>query len=124
MAPSTSAKAAVPFILRLILLTIEPLFAVMGSILVFTDPGTYASMSTRHAVTFAPDTAFLYTTMGGGWLYFAYVEAVVLRATDEYVKALFHPIATTRGVVPRSIRKSRVFTSTSKTGLTNEVHQL
>lgn len=80
---STSAKAAVPFVFRLILLTIEPLFAVMGSILVFTDPATYASSVTRHSVTFSPDTTFLYTSLGGAWLYFAFMEAVILRLTDE-----------------------------------------
>lgn len=82
-AVTASAKVAVPFLYRLILLTIEPLFAVMGSLLVLTDPATYASSVTRHSVTFSPDTTFLYTALAGAWLYFAFVEAVVLRATDE-----------------------------------------
>ncbi|CAN8101777.1 unnamed protein product [Discula destructiva] len=83
MSSTPSAKTAVPFVYRLILLTIEPLFAVMGSILVFTDPSTYAGSVTRHAVKFTPDTAFLYTGLGGAWLYFAFMEAVVLRLVDD-----------------------------------------
>lgn len=83
MSPTISAKTAVPFIYRLIILTIEPIFAVMGSMLVFRDPAMYAGSVTRHSVTFTPDTAFLYTGLGGVWLYFAFVEAVVLRLFDD-----------------------------------------
>lgn len=85
MSPTISAKTAVPFVYRLILLTIEPFFAVMGSILVFRDPATYAGSTTRHLVSFTPDTKFLYTALGGSWLFFAFVEAVILRFFDEYV---------------------------------------
>lgn len=83
MSSSPSAKAALPFIYRLVLLTIEPAFAVMGSILVLTNPAFYAGSVTRHALSFAPDTTFLYTGLGGAWLYFAFVEAVVLRLIDD-----------------------------------------
>lgn len=80
---SPSAKATLPFIYRLIILTIEPAFAVMGSLLVLTNPAMYAGSVTRHAVTFTEDTTFLYTGLGGAWLYFAFVEAVVLRLVDD-----------------------------------------
>lgn len=83
MSPKSPAKASVPYIYRLILLTIEPLFAVMGSALVLVDPSTYLGSITRHSVAFAPDTTFLYTALGGSWLYFAFVEAVVLRLFDD-----------------------------------------
>lgn len=83
MASSPSAKAALPFIYRLIILTIEPVCAVMGSIMVIRDPAKYAGITTRHSLTFTPDTAFLYTGLGGSWLYFAFIEAVVLRLTDD-----------------------------------------
>jgi len=83
MPPKASAKASVPYIYGLILLTIEPLFAVMGSALVLIDPSTYLGSITRHSVAFAPDTTFLYTALGGSWLYFAFVEAVVLRLFDD-----------------------------------------
>ncbi|KAI3396638.1 hypothetical protein diail_11815 [Diaporthe ilicicola] len=83
MPRTASAKASVPYIYRLILLTIEPLCAVMGSLLVFVDAGTYLGSITRHSVAFAPDTTFLYTALGGSWLYFAFVEAVVLRLFDD-----------------------------------------
>lgn len=55
----------------------------MGSIMVFSDPASYVGRVTRHLVPFTPDTAFLYTSLGGAWLYFAFVEAVVLRVTDD-----------------------------------------
>jgi hypothetical protein len=83
MATKVSARASVPYIYGLILLTIEPLLAVMGSVLVLVDPSTYLGSITRHSVSFAPDTAFLYTSLGGAWMYFAFVEAVVLRLFDD-----------------------------------------
>lgn len=83
MPQTVSAKASVPYIYRLILLTIEPFFALMGSALVFVDPSTYLGSITRHSVAFAPNTTFLYTALGGSWSYFAFVEAVVLRFFDD-----------------------------------------
>lgn len=83
MPQKTSAKASVPYFYRLILLTIEPLFALMGSVLVLIDPGTYLGSITRHSVAFTPDTTFLYTSLAGSWSYFAFVEAVVLRSFDD-----------------------------------------
>lgn len=83
MSHKASAKASVPYIYRLILLTIEPFFALMGSALVLVDPSTYVGSITRHSVAFAPNTTFLYTALSGSWLYFAFVEAVVLRLFDD-----------------------------------------
>ena len=77
------ASAAVPLLYRLCLTTIEPLFAVNGALLVFRNPGTYLSMMTRDAVSFTEPSTFLYTTAGGSWLYFAFVEAVVMRLFDD-----------------------------------------
>lgn len=83
MPPTAPAKASVPYTYRLILLTVEPLFAMMGSVLVLVDPSTYLGSITRHSVAFTPDTTFLYTALAGSWLYFAFVEAVVLRLFDD-----------------------------------------
>lgn len=83
MPHKASAKANVPYLYRLILLTIEPFFALMGSVLVSVDPSTYLGSMTRHSVPFASDTTFLYTALAGSWLYFAFVEAVVLRLFDD-----------------------------------------
>lgn len=86
MAPpkqTVSASATVPFIYGLLLTTLEPLFAANGAILVFRTPGAYLSTMTRHGAAFTAGSTFLYTSLGGSWLYFAFVEAVVLRAYDD-----------------------------------------
>lgn len=79
----TPASAAVPLLFRLIITTIEPLFAASGALLVFRDPSAYLSVMTRGAVSFNAPSTFMYTTAGGSWLYFAFVEAVVLRLFDD-----------------------------------------
>jgi hypothetical protein len=79
MAPSSSVPASFPFAYRLILTTVEPLFATLGALLAFRNPAGYLATMTRGAARFAPDSAFLYTELGGAWLYFAFAEAVVLR---------------------------------------------
>lgn len=78
-----SAKASIPFIYRFVLTTIEPLFAVSGALLAFRDPGSYLSTMTRDSVSFLPETSFLYTELGGAWLYFAFIEVAILRLFDE-----------------------------------------
>lgn len=83
MPATISAKASVPFISRLIITTIEPVMALIGALMAIAAPQTYADTLTRHSVTFTPDTAFLYTALGGSWLYFTFVEVVVLRAYDD-----------------------------------------
>lgn len=80
---SVSAVASIPFIYRLILTTIEPFFAASGALLAFRNPSGYLSTMTRNSTSFVPSTAFLYTELGGAWLYFAFVEVVVLRRFDD-----------------------------------------
>lgn len=81
---TVSARAAVPPLYRHILLTIEPFLAVvLGSFLVFTFPRTYLASVTRNAMPFDPNTTFLYTALGGSWLYFAFIEVVMLRLVDD-----------------------------------------
>lgn len=78
-----SAKAAVPFAYRLVLTTIEPVIAALGALQVWFAPQDFLDIVARRAVAYAPPTQFVYTTLGGSWLYFAFVEAVVLRAFDD-----------------------------------------
>ena len=78
-----SAKASLPVIYRLILTVIEPLLATSGVLLAFFNPADYLATMTRGSVSYAPETAFLYTELGGAWLHFAFIEAVVLRAFDD-----------------------------------------
>ncbi|EPE08128.1 hypothetical protein F503_00911 [Ophiostoma piceae UAMH 11346] len=69
-----------PLAYRLILTTFEPLFALAGALLVFRDPAAYLGTMTQERITSVDaSTRFIYTQLGGGWLYFAFVEAVVLR---------------------------------------------
>jgi hypothetical protein len=80
---SVSAAASIPYIYRLALTTIEPFFAASGALLAFRNPTGYLSSMTRNSASFEPSTAFLYTELGGAWLYFAFVEVVVLRRFDD-----------------------------------------
>jgi hypothetical protein len=80
---TVAASAAVPFIYRLLLTVVEPLFALNGAVMVFVAPANYLSMVTRDTGVFRTESTFLYTCMGGGWLYLAFVEAIVLRACDD-----------------------------------------
>jgi hypothetical protein len=70
-------------IYRLIITTIEPLFAASGALLAFRDPQSYLATMTRHSIAFTAGSTFLYTELGGAWLYFAFNEAVVLRLFDD-----------------------------------------
>jgi len=87
------------------LTTIEPLLAVLGALLTFRNPGEYISTMTRNSATFTANTTFLYTQLGGGWLYFAFNEAVVLRLFDDLrlwrilcIGMLFSDVAYCHGV--------------------------
>lgn len=80
---SVSAAASIPYIYRLVLTTIEPIFAASGALLVFRNPSGYLSTMTRSSASFVPSTTFLYTELGGAWLYFAFAEAVVLHRFDD-----------------------------------------
>lgn len=80
---AATTNPVIPWPYRLILTTVEPLFALAGAALVLRSPAGYLATMTRDAVHYptegGPLSAFLYTQLGGGWLYFAFVEAVVLR---------------------------------------------
>lgn len=77
------ATTAIPFAYRFILTVIEPLFALNGVIMVFRSPEDYLSTMTRHGGSFTPGSTFLYTALGGGWIYFAFIEVVVMRIYDD-----------------------------------------
>ncbi|KAF2769702.1 hypothetical protein EJ03DRAFT_350976 [Teratosphaeria nubilosa] len=79
-----SATATVPAIYRILLLYLEPVFALGGVLLVLTQPQTYTSTMTRASVTsLDPATRFIYTELGGAWLHFAFTEAIALRLLDD-----------------------------------------
>ncbi|KAH8900254.1 hypothetical protein GQ53DRAFT_741194 [Thozetella sp. PMI_491] len=78
-----SAKQTIPFAYRAILVTIEPLFALGGAFLAMRKPASYLATMTREAGVFRPETAFLYTQLGGGFLYFAFIELVILHSFDD-----------------------------------------
>lgn len=80
-----TASATVPSIWRFLLLNLEPAFAVGGVALLLFAPGLYTANMTRHALTsIQPASEFIYTELLGGWLHFAFTEAVVLRLVDDY----------------------------------------
>ncbi|KAK4553891.1 hypothetical protein LTR86_009066 [Recurvomyces mirabilis] len=78
------ASATVPLISRILLLYFEPIFALGGAIMVLTKPDNYLHTVTRGLVpTLGPQNDFVWTTVAGGWLYFAFTEGVVLRLVDD-----------------------------------------
>ncbi|KKA29973.1 hypothetical protein TD95_002987 [Thielaviopsis punctulata] len=79
------ASVAIPRFFRLMLTTIEPLSALNGGLLALYSPAQLTSMVTRSAPfpSPSPATAFLYTSLGGAWLFFAVIGAVVLRVLDD-----------------------------------------
>lgn len=78
-----TATSSLPFIYTLILTTVEPIFATLGAIMALSDPASYLAAMSRDGVAFSAPTAFLYTELAGAWLYFAFVEVVVLRLYDD-----------------------------------------
>ena len=82
---SQTASARIPPIYRFLLLNVESFFALGGVILLLFAPTTYTSTMTRHTLTtIQPASEFIYTELLGGWLHFAFTEAVVLRLVDDY----------------------------------------
>lgn len=79
----TPATTTIPRIYRITLTTIEPIIALSGVLQILLTPQTYLSVMTRATGTISPSSSFLYTELGGAWLYFAFVEAVVLRLFDD-----------------------------------------
>ncbi|KXH65661.1 hypothetical protein CSAL01_09673 [Colletotrichum salicis] len=76
-------SAAVPGIYRLIIMTLEPVFALLGAVMVLHTPNQYLAGMTRNAFAYEPNTQFIYTQLGGGWLHFAFTEGVVMRVFDD-----------------------------------------
>ncbi|PYI09242.1 hypothetical protein BO78DRAFT_459351 [Aspergillus sclerotiicarbonarius CBS 121057] len=73
----------IPFFYRLVITTMEPFFAFCGALQSFLYPTVYMTSMTRGRVSSTPEMDFLHTELGGAWLYFAFVEAVVLRVFDD-----------------------------------------
>ena len=83
-AATKKASEAIPYLLRFPLLWLEPLFSLNGSILTYMSASTYTKTMTRGALPIIqPNSQFIYTELAGGWLYFAFTEAVVLRLVDD-----------------------------------------
>lgn len=81
---NATASATVPFGLRMLLLNLEPEFTLGGVILTLFKPETYTEQMTRAVMaTVDPDSHFIYTQLAGGWLHFAFTEAVILRLVDH-----------------------------------------
>ena len=78
------ASGTIPYLFRFPLLYLEPVFALCGAILVFINPQQYASTMTRGLIQSVDSSSdFIYTELGGGWLHFAFTEAIVLRIIEE-----------------------------------------
>lgn len=77
------ATVAVPFAFRFILTILEPLFALNGTWMCLSNPGSYLATMTRDAFPFTNSETFMYTTVGGSWVYFAFIEAIVMRLFDD-----------------------------------------
>ncbi|KXL45039.1 hypothetical protein M433DRAFT_67619 [Acidomyces richmondensis BFW] len=79
-----SASSHIPWLYRAPLLYLEPLFALSGSLLSIFNPGDYLSTMSRGGVTsIQSGTEFIYTELAGGWLFFAFTEAVIFRLVDD-----------------------------------------
>ncbi|CAI0641337.1 hypothetical protein CGCF415_v010544 [Colletotrichum fructicola] len=76
-------SSAVPGIYQLTIMTVEPIFAILGAVMTLHAPNQYQAGLTRNSHTYAPHTQFLFTQLSGGWLYFAFMEGVVLRLFDD-----------------------------------------
>lgn len=78
------ASTTIPWLFRFLLLNLEPFFALGGVFLALFKPGDYLSTMTRESLTsIQPASHFIYVSLAGGWLHFAFTEAVVLRLVDD-----------------------------------------
>ncbi|KOS22368.1 hypothetical protein ESCO_001624 [Escovopsis weberi] len=77
------ASKVVPGFFRHALITVEPIAAVTGAAICLLKPHSYTELMTQGLGAYASDTKFLYTTIAGAWLHFAFIEAVVMRAYDD-----------------------------------------
>jgi hypothetical protein len=83
MSTPVPASTSIPFSYRLILSTLEPLFALSGVYSILFDPAFYNTMLTRNTIPYDPRSDFLYSAMAGGWLVIVFIEVVMLRAFDD-----------------------------------------
>lgn len=81
--PFVSATETVPLVYQILLTIVEPLFALGGAFLCYRKPANYLATMTRESISFSQDTQFLYTQLSGGFVYFAFIEAVLLRTFDD-----------------------------------------
>lgn len=83
-APVIKASAVLPGTYRFLLMNVEPFLAVLGCITVILQSSTYVDGLIRETgYTLDARTEFIYTQLAGGWLHFAFTEAVVLRFVDD-----------------------------------------
>lgn len=80
---TVTASVSIPIIYRIMLTTVEPVFALSGAALAFSNPSRLVRLMTRNSATFESDMGFLYTTAGGAWVYFASIELIMLRFSDD-----------------------------------------
>ncbi|KAF9872324.1 hypothetical protein CkaCkLH20_10151 [Colletotrichum karsti] len=78
-----SGSASVPAIYQFIMMTIEPIFAILGSVMTIHAPNQYLAGLSRNAHPFEESTRFVFTQLSGSWLFFAFTEGVVLRLFDD-----------------------------------------
>ncbi|KAK3398345.1 hypothetical protein B0T20DRAFT_410861 [Sordaria brevicollis] len=80
---SATATSTIPLLYRIVLLYIEPFFALNGAFMVFFQPHKYADLMTRSSIPYEPSTQHLYTQIGSLWLLFAFNQAIILRLYDD-----------------------------------------
>lgn len=88
VSPSLRASTHLPGLYIFTLTTLEPIFALGGSLINFINPESYLRTLTslsppQPPIPYVPTTSFLYTQLCGAWLMFAFNEAVVLRLVDD-----------------------------------------
>lgn len=79
-----STDSSIPFVYRLFFTYLEPVLATGGAIQTLVQPAEYLSAMAHRAQTnntpiYDPRTHFVFTSLTGAWLCFAYTEAVILR---------------------------------------------
>ncbi|KAK6429565.1 hypothetical protein LTR95_014286 [Oleoguttula sp. CCFEE 5521] len=85
MAPQAiKASTSLPPLYRFLLTNVEPVFTIMGILLLLSNPLKYSSMTTRELVTtLDPGASFIYTQLAGAWCVIAFVEGVLLRQVND-----------------------------------------
>lgn len=83
--PPTKATTSIPAVYRVLINTLEPLFAFSGAILLLIKPQQYLDSLTRGqgGGAYDPSQQWVYTQLSGGWLLIVFLEAVILRLVDD-----------------------------------------